>query len=104
MNDELPSGKPPLRRKTLEERWAHCPEFIERLHELSDAMERSIAEGMSADEAEEQFIAEMRKLGLALMNQWAQEANQKTERQAPQQKPEAIRHVKKNSGGKRPSG
>ena len=67
-------------------------------------MEQSIAQGMSADEAEERFISEMRKLGLAMMNQWAKEANQKSEQELPKERPEAVRHTKKkDSGGKRPS-
>ena len=104
MNDELLSKhNSSAIRKSLDERLAHCPEFVERLHELTDALEQSVAEGMSADEAEGRFIVEMRKLGQALMNQWASQANEKLEGQVPREKPEAIRHAKKNFGGKPPS-
>lgn len=93
MNDELPISK--LKRRSLDERFRAHPQSYERLQAIADMMEASIAAGCSADEAEERAIEEMRKLGNALMSDWAQEAQQQSLEQTKAEHPEASHHVKK---------
>jgi Skp family chaperone for outer membrane proteins len=93
MKDELPLSK--LKRQSLDERFRAHPRSYERLQAIADMMESSIAAGCSADEAEDRAIEEIRKLGHALMNDWAQEAQQQSLEQAKAEHPEASHHLKK---------
>jgi hypothetical protein len=93
MKDELPISK--LKRRSLDERFRAHPKSYERLQAIADMMEASIAAGCSADEAEERAIEEIRKLGNALMRDWAQGAQQQSLEQAKAEHPEASHHVKK---------
>ena len=93
MKDELPISK--LKRRSLDERFRAHPQSYERLQAIADMMEASIAAGCSADEAEERAIEEIRKLGNALMSDWAQGAQQQSLEVAKAQHPEASQHIKK---------
>jgi len=93
MNDELPISK--LKRRSLDERFRAHPQSYERPHAIADMMETSIAVGCSADEAEQRAIEETRKLGNALLTDWAQEAQQESLEQAKAEHLEASHHVKK---------
>lgn len=93
MNDELPISK--LRRRSLDERFRAHPQSYERLQAIADMMEASIAAGCSADEAEERAIEEIRKLGNALLTDWAQGAQEQSLEQAKAEHSEASHHIKK---------
>lgn len=93
MKDELPISN--LKRRSLDERFRAHPQSYERLQAIADMMEASIAAGCSADEAEERAIEEIRKLGNALMSDWAQGAQQQSLEQAKAEHPKASHHVKK---------
>jgi hypothetical protein len=60
MKDELPYSK--LKRRSLDERFKAHPQSYARLQAIADMMEESIAEGCSADEAED-TIEQIQKLG-----------------------------------------
>jgi len=93
MKDELPVSK--LKRRSLDERFRAHPQSYERLQAIADMMEASIAAGCSADEAEERALEEIRKLGHALMTDWAHGAQEQSVAQAKAEHPEASHHVKK---------
>ena len=98
MNDELPlktSGK--KNRRHLEERLAKRPELLERLHEIVDTLEQSVAGGCDAHDAEDRVVDEIRKLGRTVLGQWAQEANEQIQRQVPASHPKACKNGKKNA-------
>lgn len=93
MKDELPICK--LKHRSLDERFAAHRQSYARLQAIADMMEASIAAGSSADEAEERAIEEIRKLGQALMSDWAQGAQQQSLEQAKAEHPPASQHFKK---------
>ena len=93
MKDELPISK--LKRRSLDERFNAHPESYQRLQAIADMMEASVKAGCSADQAEERAIEEIRKLGQALMSDWAQQAQQQSLEQAKTEQPEASHHIKK---------
>lgn len=93
MKDELPISE--LKRRSLDERFRAHPESYQRLQAIADMMEASIKAGCSADQAEERAIEEIRKLGQALLSDWAQKAQAQSLEQAKAEHPEASHHVKK---------
>ena len=96
MNDELPKlTQPSNRRRPLEQRLAHRPEVLERLHQLADTLDESAGDDCTAAQAEERVTAHVRQLAQEVLGQWAREANAYTQAQVPTQHPEAIRHGKK---------
>ena len=98
MNDELINGpKPSIARRPLEERLAHRPEVLERLHQLADTLDRSVNDDSTADQAEERVSVQVRQLALEVLAQWAHEANAHTQAQVPRQYPSAIGHGKKKA-------
>ena len=96
MNDEsaLPScvAKPQL---ALEERLAHRPELLARLHHIIDTLDQSVTDGSDAHAAEERVIEELRQLGQTVLGHWAHEAAAHTQAHVRRQHPQAIQHGKK---------
>jgi hypothetical protein len=96
MNDELPeSTMASTHRRPLEQRLAHRPEVLERLHQLADTLDTSVGDDCTADQAEERVSAQVRQLAQEVLAQWAHEANAHTQAQVPTRRPSAIRHGKK---------
>ena len=93
MKDELPISK--LKRRSLDERFRAHPQSYGRLQAIADMMEASIAAGCTADEAEERAVEQIRKLGQALLSDWAQQAQEQSLDQAKAQEPQASQHIKK---------
>lgn len=98
MNDEhiKPTLTAPPRRP-LEERLAHRPAVLARLHQLADTLDQSAGDNSTADQAEQRVSAQVRQLSLEVLEQWAHEANDHTQAQVKAQHPSAIRHGKKNA-------
>ena len=93
MNDELP-GK----RKSelpLDARFASRPHVRARLHAIADMMDQAIAEGATADQAEEMAIEQLRELGGDVLTDWAQQKQAESVRKTQKENPSAIRHIKK---------
>lgn len=82
--------------KNLDERFARFPEMYERMQRIADQMEQSIAQGMSADEAEEMAIVQVNELGKALMSDWAKARHDQSVGEVQKEIPKAIKNVKKN--------
>ena len=99
MNDQLLNSTAKS-RPSLDQRLARNPELAEALHVLIDQMDQSLSQGASADDVEERVQACVRKLGHEALTRWAQQAEAEASQSAPRQKPGAVRHAKKNSGGK----
>jgi hypothetical protein len=70
---------------------------LERLHEIVDTLEQSVADGCDAHDAEDRVVAEIRKLGGTVLGQWAEEANAQIQQQVPGTYPRACKNGKKNS-------
>lgn len=96
MNDELPNPKPVSTfRPPLEQRLAHRPDMLARLHELADTLEQSVADNSTADMAEERVSVQVRQLSREVLEQWAREANDHAQAQVRTHHPEAIQYGKK---------
>ena len=96
MNDELPKTKPVSNnRPPLEQRLAHRPEVLARLHALADTLEQSVADHSTADLAEERVSAQVRQLAREVLAQWAREANDHAQAQVRTRHSEAIQYGKK---------
>jgi hypothetical protein len=96
MKNERPN-KSMVVRPSLEERWADHPEVIAQLHAMRDEIDQAVAQGALAHEVEEQLQKRVRRLAPGALQGWAQEDQQSVFGQAP---PGAVKHSKKNSGGK----
>lgn len=98
MKDEHPLNPSNRRdRRRLEHRLAQRPELLERLHQMVDRLEQTVGDGSNAHQAEDHVVDEMRKLGRSVLEQWAQESNDKVQNQVPGQHPHAQKNGKKNS-------
>ena len=100
MKDELPLKTPRTKkqnRRRLEERLVQRPELLERLHEIVDTLEQSVADGCDAHDAEDGVVDEIRKLGRTVLGQWAQEANTQIQAEVPTEYRQASKNGKKNS-------
>ena len=104
MNDEhmIPKAGP-ASSKSLEERFARRPRMRRRLQQIADLMDQAIADGCTADEAEEMAMEQMSKLGADLLGDWAKAASDESVRQARKRHPNATKCSKKNSSGTPPS-
>ncbi len=89
MKDEHP------KKKTLDARFSKSPHTYARLHAIADMMEKAIAEGCSADEAEERAIEEIQKLGQGLLKDWSEETHRQSLDQCIKENSSTIRHKKK---------
>ena len=94
MKDQQPnSGRKDS--SSLEARLAARPRLRQRFAEIMDMMDRALADGATADQAEEMAIEQLRKLGGDLMTEWGQERHDQALQQAQREHPAAIRHRKK---------
>lgn len=91
MNDELSSKQ----GRSLDERFKSRPQVYARLQQIADMMDKAMAEGCTADQAEAMAVAEIRKLGGELLSDWAEEKHTYSVEQARQEHPQAIEHAKK---------
>ena len=94
MNSELPSDQPKIER-TLDEAFRDKPHLRARLIEIADMVERLVAQGCSADEAEAQTIEQIRKLGHSTLSEWAEKAEASSRAQACAQDPTLRPYRKK---------
>jgi hypothetical protein len=81
--------------RSLEQRLAGRPQVLARFHSLADMMDRAMAEGCTADQAEELAIPQLQQLGRELLGAWAEEKQAASLGQARREHPSAIKHIKK---------
>jgi hypothetical protein len=96
MNDEptTPSVKKAGARN-LDQRLAGRPQVLARFHSIADMMDQALAEGCTADQAEELAIQQLQQLGRELLGDWAEEKQAASLAQARRKHPAAIKHIKK---------
>ena len=94
MNDELPS-EPNQKPRSLDELFADKPHTRQRLVEIAEMIDRLIAQGCTADEAETRAIEQIRKLGHGLLTDWAEKAEQCSVDKARSQDPKLGPYRKK---------
>jgi len=82
--------------KSLDERFSKHPEMYEQMHRIADDMEQAIANGMTADEAEEMAIKRINELGRAMLTDWARAQQEISVAEVQQEKPSTNRDSKKN--------
>ncbi|SRR6266496_4501492 len=70
MNSELPSQSQNTSR-SLDECFADKPHVRKRLLEISDLIDRLVAQGCTAHEAEAKAIEQLRNLGNEILTEWA---------------------------------
>ncbi len=83
-------------KRSLDERFAQHPQMYERLQQIGEQMEEMIARGVSADDAEEIAIKQIRELGQAWLTDWAKAQHERSVAQVKKEIPSAIKNVKKN--------
>ena len=83
-------------RPSLDARFAARPHTAARLHAIADLMDEAIAQGATADEAEEIAITQLRTLGADLLTDWARTWHDQSISAARAQHPGAIKDSKKN--------
>ena len=93
MNDELPDL--PQRTDSLEARFADRPHVLARLHDIADMMDKAIAGGATADEAEEMVIEQLRQLGADVLSDYAMQKQNQSLQRAQEKNPQASKHIKK---------
>lgn len=93
MNDELPDW--PVRAASLEARFADRPHVLARLHDIADMMDKAIAGGATADEAEEMVIEQLRQFGADVLADYAAQKQSQCLERARREHPEASKHIKK---------
>jgi hypothetical protein len=93
MNDER--SKIEQNQRSLDERFASRPHVQARLQALADMMDRAIAQGSTAEEAERMAIDQLRELGADVLTDWAQQKKSDSLQKARAENPQAINHIKK---------
>jgi len=96
MKNELPSQNqnPP---RSLDECFADKPHVRQRLLEVSDLIDRLVAQGCSAHEAEARAIVEIRKLGNGILTEWADKSEKAAVAKARASDAKLQPYRKKNS-------
>lgn len=72
MKNYLETAPRGVRRKSLEDRLREHPQLRERIERMLDVMENADGEVVKADEAEQRFIEELRKIGQEALQGWAE--------------------------------
>src|SRR3954463_2361752 len=93
MKDELRKSKT---KKPLDERFSQHPHMYEQMQRIADQMEQAIANGATADEAEEMAIKQINELGRAMLTDWAQAQHERSVEALKKEMPSTIRDSKKN--------
>lgn len=95
MSNELPSDASTSR--SLDECFADKPHLRQRLVEISDMIDKLVAQGCTAHEAEARAIEQIRKLGNSILTEWAEKFEQAASTQACIDDPKVRPYRKKNS-------
>lgn len=75
------------------------PEVREKIEQLIEIMENEDGSTTLADTAEFRVIEQIRGMGRAAMQGWADRQNEKVSSEVKTEKPMFRKHVKKNSNG-----
>lgn len=94
MNNEPPSSSPNP-NQSLDQRYADKPHMRQRLLEIADMIDESVAQGCTAHEAEARAIEEIRKLGNGILTEWAHKSESAAATKARAQDPKLQAYRKK---------
>lgn len=83
------------RIKRLVEKLANQPEVLEHLERILGVVENETGEAMTADEAEELLVVEMRRLGQSALGGWARRKESRVEAEYAQRKTMVKREKKR---------
>lgn len=86
----------PVSKKSLDERLSKHPHMYEQMQRIADMMEQAIANGVSADQAEEMAIKQINDLGRALLHDWAKARHDQSVKEIRREVPSVIKDSKKN--------
>lgn len=95
MNPELPSESSQPTR-SLDACYADKPHLRQRLLEISDLIDKLVAQGCTTHEAEAKAIEQIRKLGHGLLTEWAEKSEAAAVAQACAADPKLQPYRKKN--------
>lgn len=95
MNNELPSERTRPQPRSLDECFADKPHMHQHLLELSGLIDRLVAQGCTAHEAEAKAIEQIRKLGNGIITQWAEKSEAAALAKARADDPELRAYRKK---------
>lgn len=79
----------------LIEKLRRQPKIMERVQKILEISQSSEGPLKTADEVEELFIEEMRRLGNATMNEWAAQAHERVNADLKDQDPTVLKRKKK---------
>lgn len=89
-------SEPPAERiKRIVEKLESQPEILEHLERILEVVENEAGEAMSADEAEELLVLEMRRLGQSALGGWARRKESRLEAEYDQRKTMVKREKKR---------
>ena len=83
------------RIKRLIEKLANQPEILDGLERILEVVENETGEAMTADEAEELLVLEMRRLGQSALGGWARRKELRLEAEYAQRKTMVKREKKR---------
>ena len=95
MKDDLYHPNQIKNEPSLDERFADKPHLRRRLLLIADMVDQAVAEGCTAHEAEARAIEQIRKLGQAVLSEWAEKAEPEARKQAQTENPKLINYGKK---------
>ena len=75
------------------------PILKKRVEEILNIAHNSSGELITADQAEEKTIEEIRKLGREVLREWAVNQHENVAKRTKEEKPKTKKHIKKNSIG-----
>lgn len=68
------------RKKSVEERLREHPKLKVRIEQMLDVIENTTGDVVKADEAEQRFIEELRKMGQESLQDWAENQQEQVDR------------------------
>ena len=95
MKDDLHHSNQSKNEPSLDQRFADKPHLRRRLLVIADMVDQAVAEGCTADEAKARAIDQIRKLGQAVLTQWAEKAEPEARKKAQAENPKLINYGKK---------
>jgi len=99
MSKAIEPPNSPVGKQTLEERLTHHPELKSKIESLLSVVENAAGDIELADEAERQVTEEIRAIGQAALQGWAERTNKSAQADFIARHPRAQRSRQKNFTG-----
>ena len=95
MKNDLHHSSPNKEDQSLDKRFAQRPHLRQRLLLIADMIDQAVAEGCTVHEAESRAIDQIRKLGQAVLTDWAEKSEVELGKRAQAENPKLIHYGKK---------